>query len=49
VIGRSGAAAESVGNSPGQPESITFNRQEGCYGVVPINRTGSGTYTLTQS
>jgi len=49
VIGRSGAAAESVGNGPGQPESITFNQQAGCYGVVLINRAGSGTYTLTQS
>jgi hypothetical protein len=49
VIGRSGAAAESVGNGPGQPESITFNQQTTCYGVVLINRAGSGTYTLTQS
>lgn len=49
VIGRAGATAESVGNGPGQPESITFDQQAGCYGVVLINRAGSGTYTLTQS
>ncbi|GAA4603788.1 hypothetical protein BJY16_004744 [Actinoplanes octamycinicus] len=49
AIGRYQAAAESVGNGPGQPESITFDQQEGCYGVVLINRAGSGTYTVAQS
>jgi hypothetical protein len=49
VLGRSAAAAESTGNGPGQPESMTFSPQGGCYGVVLINRAGSGTYTLTES
>ncbi|BCJ47049.1 hypothetical protein GCM10010168_34310 [Actinoplanes ianthinogenes] len=49
TIGRSQAAAESVGHGPGQPEAITFDQREGCYGVVVVNRAGSGTYTLTLS
>ncbi|MFF1299541.1 MULTISPECIES: hypothetical protein [unclassified Streptomyces] len=49
VVGRSGAAASSTSGGPGQPESLTFTPQGNCYGVVLVNRAGSGTYTLTRS
>lgn len=49
VVGRSGAAAASTSGGPGQPESLTFTPQGNCYGVVLVNRAGSGTYTLTRS
>ncbi|MFJ2773887.1 hypothetical protein [Streptomyces sp. NPDC087300] len=49
VRGRYAASASSFGNGPGQAESFTFTSQGGCYGVVLINKAGSGTYTVTES
>ncbi|WP_433271577.1 hypothetical protein ACQPZF_12760 [Actinosynnema sp. CS-041913] len=49
VVGRSAALAESTGNGPNQPESVRFTPQGGCYGVVLVNKAGSGSYNVTLS
>ncbi|MFE0177533.1 hypothetical protein ACFWZ2_35005 [Streptomyces sp. NPDC059002] len=49
VRGRYAASASATGNGPGQAESFKFTAQGGCYGVVLINKAGSGTYTVTES
>ncbi len=49
VLGRSAALAESTGNGPNQPESVRFTPQGGCYGVILVNKAGTGTYNLTVS
>lgn len=46
----SGAATAASPTGPGQPETITYTAaQDGCVGVVVINKAGGGTYTLTRS
>jgi hypothetical protein len=42
----SGAATPASPTGPGQPETISYTAaQDGCVGVVLINRAASGTYT----
>ncbi|GAA1894946.1 hypothetical protein GCM10009837_16150 [Streptomyces durmitorensis] len=49
VRGRYAATASGTANGPGQAESFKFTSQGGCYGVVLVNKAGSGTYTVTES
>ncbi|WP_438290386.1 hypothetical protein [Streptomyces sp. HUAS TT7] len=45
---RAFAAAKAGGQGPGKAESFTYTATAGgCYGVVLVNRAGSGSYTLT--
>ncbi len=47
---RAFAAAKAGGGGAGKPETITYTAPtEACYGIVLINKAGSGTYTLTSS
>ncbi|TYB98923.1 hypothetical protein FXF53_16515 [Micromonospora sp. WP24] len=47
---RSGAAAAATGGGAGATETITFTPAlSGWYGVVVVNKAGSGNYTLTRS
>ncbi|MEV5283433.1 hypothetical protein [Streptomyces sp. NPDC052811] len=44
---RAFAAAKAGGQGPGKAESFTYTAPAaGCYGVVLVNKEGSGTYTL---
>jgi hypothetical protein len=50
VQSRGGAAAASPSHNPGEATSLAFTAPgTACYGVVLINGSGSGTYTLARS
>jgi hypothetical protein len=49
VRGRAQAVAQSTGGGAGATETITFTAPDtGFYGVVVINRSGSGSYELSR-
>jgi hypothetical protein len=49
VRGRAQAVAQSTGGGAGATESVTFTAPDtGFYGVVVINRSGSGSYELSR-
>jgi hypothetical protein len=44
------SATTASANGPGQPETIAYTAaQDGCVGVILINKAGAGTYTVTRS
>jgi len=52
VASRTEAAAQSVNHGPGEAESVEFTAPGtalDCYGVVLVNKTGTGTYLLSVS
>ncbi|MGN9814620.1 hypothetical protein ACTMUQ_04650 [Streptomyces sp. SD11] len=51
VIGRQQILAGSVSGGAGAPESVEFTPPAGldCFGVILINKSGSGTYSLSVS